>query len=109
MPIAPSAPPATPPGAETRADQNAAAAQFRRSLWIITATGMLMAAASLWYLSLFGQLHLHMAIATLLGVFLSVLLGSGLFAAAFYSARSGHDQSVTDATHAHDDRSSPGT
>ncbi len=80
-----------------------AAAEFRRSLIIITIVGLLMAAGSLWYLSLFGQLHRATIIATLLGVFLSVLLGSGLFAAAFYSARSGHDQSVTDATGHHED------
>jgi hypothetical protein len=39
-----------------------------------------------------------MIIATTLGVFFSVLLGCGLFAAAFFSDKSGHDQSVSDAT-----------
>jgi hypothetical protein len=35
-----------------------------------------------------------MVVATILGV----LLGAGLFAAAFFSDKSGHDQNVTDAT-----------
>ena len=36
--------------------------------------------------------------ATIAGVFLSVLLGSGLFALAFYSSKSGHDERSRDAT-----------
>jgi hypothetical protein len=39
-----------------------------------------------------------MVVATVAGVFVSVLLGCGLFAAAFYSDKSGHDRNVTDAT-----------
>lgn len=66
-------------------------------VWIGLA-GVAMVAGALWYLSLFGALTVHMVVATTLGVFLSVLLGSGLFAAAFFSAKSGHDQEVTDAT-----------
>jgi len=38
------------------------------------------------------------ALATTLGVFFSVLLGCGLFAAAFFSDKSGHDRNVTDAS-----------
>jgi hypothetical protein len=37
-------------------------------------------------------------IATVVGVFFSVILGCGLFAAAFFSDKSGHDQSVSEAT-----------
>ena len=37
-------------------------------------------------------------IATVLGVFFSVLLGCGLFAAAFFSNKSGLDQQISDAT-----------
>src|SRR3569623_406124 len=75
-----------------------AQAEFARSLrWIVgTAVGMIPLA--LWYVSLFGALTTHAIIATTLGVSISVLLGSGLFAAAFFSAPSGHDQTVTDAT-----------
>jgi hypothetical protein len=39
-----------------------------------------------------------MVIATTLGVFFSVVLGCGLFAAAFFSDKSGVDQSISDAT-----------
>lgn len=71
---------------------------FLRSMrWIVVA-GVLMVAGSLWYLSLYGPLRPNMVIATTLGVFLSMLLGCGLFAAAFFSAKSGHDQGVTDST-----------
>jgi hypothetical protein len=37
-------------------------------------------------------------VATTLGVFFSVVLGCGLFAAAFFSDKSGIDQQVSDAT-----------
>ena len=79
-------------------------AEFRRSMYWIVSAGVLMVAGSLWYLSLYGPLHLHMVIATTAGVFLSVLLGSGLFAAAFFSDKSGIDQSVTDATKSERDK-----
>jgi hypothetical protein len=36
-----------------------------------------------------------MVVATIAGVFFSVLLGCGLFAAAFYSDKSGHDEAAT--------------
>ena len=72
--------------------------ELLRSLrWIVIA-GVLMVAGSLWYLSLYGPLYPSMVIATTAGVFLSVLLGSGLFAAAFFSDKSGHDRQVTDST-----------
>src|SRR3546814_19110139 len=57
-----------------------------------------MVAGALWYMSLFGPLTLHTVIATTLGVFISMLLGCGLFAAAFFSSKSGYDQNVTAAT-----------
>ena len=65
--------------------------------WIV-AIGILMAAGAMMYLYATGDLHLHMIIATLGGVFLSVVLGCGLMAASFFSDKSGHDRSVTDAT-----------
>jgi glucan phosphoethanolaminetransferase (alkaline phosphatase superfamily) len=69
----------------------------RMFVWIVLAA-VLMSAGALWYISLYEPLRLHMVIATILGVFFSVLLGSGLFAAAFYSDKSGHDRNVTEAT-----------
>jgi uncharacterized membrane protein YjjP (DUF1212 family) len=45
--------------------------------------------------------HVHMLVATALGVGLSVLLGTGLMTLSFLSARSGHDEQ---ARHSEDDR-----
>ena len=79
-------------------DRARALADFKRSLAWIAAAGVLLVAGALWYLSLHGELRLHMVIATIAGVFLSMLLGCGLFAAAFFSDKSGHDRDVGDAT-----------
>ena len=79
-------------------DKERATAQFRRMLGWIALAAVLMVAGALWYLSLYGPLQLHMVVATIAGVFVSVLLGCGLFAAAFFSDKSGHDRIVTDAT-----------
>ncbi|HYG30122.1 MAG TPA: hypothetical protein VD887_07905 [Allosphingosinicella sp.] len=79
-------------------DRARALADFKRSLVWIAAAGLLLVAGALWYLSLHGPLRLHMVIATIAGVFLSMLLGCGLFAAAFFSDKSGHDRDVGDAT-----------
>ena len=65
---------------------------------LIILAAILLVAGALWYLSLYVSLTLHMVVATSAGVFFSVLLGCGLFAAAFFSDRSGHDQDVSDAT-----------
>lgn len=75
-----------------------AQAEFARSLRWIVGTAVVMIPLALWYVSLFGALTTHAIIATTLGVSISILLGSSLFAAAFFSAHSGHDQTVTDAT-----------
>lgn len=85
-------------------DKESAGSDFRRMMIWIAVAGVAMTAGALWYLSLFGPLRLHMVIATIAGVFLSVLLGCGLFAAAFFSDKSGHDRSVTDATREADKR-----
>ncbi len=45
-----------------------------------------------------GSLSLHAVIATVLGVFVSVVLGCGLFALAFFSDKSGHDEDVGNST-----------
>ena len=65
--------------------------------WILVAA-VAMVAAALLYLNASGDLTANLVIATILGVFFSVLLGCGLFAAAFFSDKSGHDLDVTDAT-----------
>jgi hypothetical protein len=50
------------------------------------------AGLSLLYLRLSGEpLRLHLVIATILGVGLTVLVGTALMGLVFYSSRSGHD------------------
>ena len=71
--------------------------------WILV-VAVIMVAAALTYLKLTGTLTANMVIATTLGVFFSVLLGCGLFAASFFSDKSGHDQSISDATRHQRDR-----
>ena len=73
-------------------------AEFKRIIGWILAVAVVTVAGALTYLSLTGDLETNMVIATIIGVFFSVLLGCGLFAAAFFSDKSGHDQSVNDAT-----------
>jgi ABC-type Co2+ transport system permease subunit len=65
--------------------------------WILLAAA-LMVVGALFYLHASGDLTLHLVVATVLGVFFSVLLGCGLFAAAFFSDKSGLDRDVADAT-----------
>jgi hypothetical protein len=74
-----------------------AKAEFKRMLVIIAIAGVFMTIGSLWYLSLYGPLQVHMVIATIGGVFVSMVLGCGLFAAAFFSDKSGYDDSATGA------------
>ena len=79
-------------------DRARARTEFIRIMkWILVAA-VLMVVAALVYLNATGDLTLHTVIATVLGVFFSVLLGCGLFAAAFFSNKSGHDQGIADAT-----------
>jgi len=79
------------------ADQSSAA-QFRRMMRWITVAAILMVAGALTFLHYSSGLTIHMVIATVAGTFFSVMLGCGLFALAFFSDKSGHDQDVTDAT-----------
>ena len=88
-------------------ERSKALAEFRRMMIWIALAAVLMVAGALWYLSLYEPLRLHMVIATVAGVFFSVLLGCGLFAAAFFSDKSGHDQDVSDATRRKDDADPP--
>ena len=79
-------------------DRAQAKAEFIRIMkWILLAA-VLMVVVALVYLHASGDLTLHLVVATILGVFISVLLGCGLFAAAFFSDKSGLDQEVADAT-----------
>ena len=88
-------------------DRGRALAEFKRMIVWIALAGVVMVIAALYYISRYEPLRLHMVVATVLGVFFSVLLGAGLFAAAFFSDKSGHDQDVTDATRRHDQDGAP--
>ncbi len=72
--------------------------EFRSMMkWILVAAA-LMVAGALTYIARQGDLTIHIVIATILGVFFSVLLGCGLFALAFFSDKSGHDEDVSNST-----------
>jgi hypothetical protein len=75
-----------------------ALADFKRIMKWIAAIAVLMVVGALTYLKLFSTLDAATVVATTFGVFFSVLLGCGLFAAAFFSDKSGLDQQVADAT-----------
>ena len=83
-------------------DREKAFRDFRRMMKAIAALGVALAVLALWCLSLFAPLRLPTVIATVAGVFFSMLLGCGLFAAAFFSSKSGHDSDVADSTRGRD-------
>lgn len=75
-----------------------AKADFVRMMIWICAIGVLMVIGALYYLSRGdGPLTIHMIVAAIAGVFFSVVLGTGLMAAAFFSDKSGHDERATGA------------
>jgi hypothetical protein len=85
-------------------DRQKAVAEFKRIMKWIAVIAVLMVAGALTYLHLTSSLDTNTVVATTLGVFFSVLLGCGLFAAAFFSDKSGYDQNVTDVTRSERDR-----
>ena len=79
-----------------------AAGEFRRTMKWIVLIAIVMVIGALVFASTQTELTVHVVLATILGVFFSVLLGTGLFALAFFSDKSGHDDVVTDATRRND-------
>ena len=79
-------------------DRQTAVAEFKRIMKWIAAIAVLMVAGALTYLYFTSTLDTNTVVATTLGVFFSVLLGCGLFAAAFFSDKSGYYEKVTDVT-----------
>lgn len=65
--------------------------------------GVLTVVGALAYLRAMDAWSTHAVIATILGVFVSMVLGCGLFALAFFSDKSGHDADVTHATSKRED------
>ena len=74
-----------------------ASLEFRRMMKWIVAIAVVMVAGALTFEATQGPLYVHMVVATILGVFFSMVLGCGLFALAFFSDKSGHDEVVRDA------------
>ena len=67
--------------------------QFKRIMrWLALLSIVIAAIAVLLVASGDDTVHVHMLVATALGVGLTVLLGTGLMALSFLSARSGHDE-----------------
>ena len=64
-------------------NRDKATADFRRVMKLIIVFGIIFTMGALAYLGATGELYLHMVVAVIGGVFISVLLGCGLFAAAF--------------------------
>ena len=85
-------------------DRQQAIAEFKRIMKWIAGIAVLMVGGALTYLYLFSTLDTNTVVAVTVGVFVSVLLGCGLFAAAFFSDKSGYDQSVTDVTKSERDK-----
>ena len=83
-------------------DREKARPEFRLMMNIVFAAAVLMVAAAMIYLVATGDLTSDMVIATMIGVFLSVLLGAGLMAASYFSDKSGHDREVNDAARGSD-------
>ncbi|WP_327753244.1 hypothetical protein VVT58_13190 [Sphingobium sp. SJ10-10] len=71
--------------------------RFRRIMGWMALGGALCVGAALLFLRLWaGPMPIHMIIATILGVWLTFMLGTGLMALAFLSSGTGHDEQVID-------------
>jgi len=79
--------------------------EFRTMVKWIAVAAVLMVIGALAFLRANGSLTIHMVIATVLGVFISVVLGCGLFALAFFSDKSGHDDDVSNVGRSRPDES----
>lgn len=63
--------------------------------WMALAALVAVGLALLWLRSQGVALNIHMAIATVAGVGLSVLLGTGLMGLIYFSSHSGHDEEAS--------------
>jgi hypothetical protein len=76
------------------ADDDAALAWRRYKAlmsWMVLASALTAALALLWLYQTGAEMRVHLVIATIAGVGLSVLVGTGLMGLVFLSNRSGHD------------------
>ena len=85
--------PSRTPLAERRLDQGWP--HFRRMMaWMVLAAALVTGGALLWLWVEGALVSIHAAIAAALGVFLSVMLGTGLMLLVFMSHGTGHDDDV---------------
>ena len=105
-PRAKAAPPALPP---PRAPETVRLEQVQRAArawvrykkmmkWMLLAAALTVLAALGWLKSLGEPMPIHMIIATVAGVGLSVLVGTGLMGLVFLSNNSGHDDAASGRT-----------
>jgi hypothetical protein len=85
-------------------ERDRAIAEFKRIIKWIVVIAVLMVTGALLYLEVYSTLDANTVVAVTLGVFFSVVLGCGLFAAAFFSEKSGIDQQVNDAARTEHER-----
>lgn len=72
-------------------------ARFRRIMAWMALGGAVCVGIALFFLHRrSGDMPIHMVIATILGVWLTFMLGTGLMALAFLSSGTGHDEQVMD-------------
>jgi uncharacterized membrane protein len=82
--------------AEQIARAAAAWARYKRMMkWMVVAATVAVLLALAWLRSETGALPIHMVIATIAGVGLSVLVGTGLMGLVFLSNSSGHDDAAS--------------
>ncbi len=71
--------------------------RFRRIMLYMALVGAACVGAALLFLRWWsGPMPIHMIIATILGVWLTFMLGTGLMALTFLSSGTGHDEQVMD-------------
>ena len=87
-------PPKRPAARLSDAERSAAAwAQYKQTMkWMALAAVVTVLLALIWLKSFGEPVPVHMTIATILGVGLSVLVGTGLMSLVFLSSRSGADE-----------------
>ena len=94
------------PGADSARREQAATEQIERAAaawarykrmmkWMVLAAAIAVLLALAWLRSETGMLPIHMVIATIAGVGLSVLVGTGLMGLVFLSNSSGHDEAAS--------------
>lgn len=85
-----------PPPPEQLARAAAAWARYKRMMkWMVVAAAVAVLLALAWLRSETGAMPIHMVIATIAGVGLSVLVGTGLMGLVFLSSNSGHDDAAS--------------